>query len=349
MVEAEPGADKDEPSTSVNGKDRDRDAPCNAEVEPPDNAAKREKQKEVDEFGLPVQKLHRRSDSSLATSDDLNSRSNGNGTYSTPPDTLGPQAGHDEVKEASRPTATDEKAERRDESIDHDQPAESTKGIQKSTANRLSEVEILSPTSAEHVLQGNTGVASEWSHQALAPQKVDTDEKKTEDEWQTMPSYAPFDLYDDEGHLVAKEAPESDEEANAYHGLGGAGKGYTRVQNDEDAQSATSMDGNTGYLFKPKGTDLSTEDDEQRDPMSQLQATKELLTEGQRIAYVGITRLAMAEMVSELEKMDSTRTTKKLIALATESTKMWSQKIMVRLYKHMDISSSGKYTRSTCL
>ena len=207
----------------------------------------------------------------------------------------------------------------------------------------ISEVSQLSTT--HEVLQGDTGAVSEWSHQALAPRAGDLDEKKAADEWQSMPSYAAYDIYDDDGKLVAKEAPDSDEEANAYHGLGGAGKGYTRVQDDEDAQSATSMDDNTGYLFNKQGgqgTDLTTEDEEQRDPLAQLQATKSLLTEGQRIAYVGLARLAMAEMVDELEKMNTTRATKKLIAMSAESTKMWSQKMMVRLYKHMDIESAGQ-------
>ena len=187
------------------------------------------------------------------------------------------------------------------------------------------------------------GGVSEWSHQALAPQRIEPEHQK-EDEWQDMPAFAPYNLYDDNGKLVAREARDSDDEANAYSGLGGAGRGYTRVQNDEDAQSATSMDDNTEYLFKKKGIDVIDEDDdEQRDPLAQMQATKDLLTEGQRIAYVGVTRLAMAEMVKELEEMQGTKATKKELLISVESMKMWSQKMMVRLYAHMEIDSSGKF------
>lgn len=113
------------------------------------------------------------------------------------------------------------------------------------------------------------------------------------------------------------------------------------MQIDDDAKSATSMDDNTDYLFKRAETDLADEDEEQRDPLAQLKATKDLLTEGQRIAYVGVTRLAMAGMVKELEGIETTKKTKKGLTVAAESLKMWSQKMMVRLYMHMEINSSG--------
>ena len=180
---------------------------------------------------------------------------------------------------------------------------------------------------------------SQWSHQALAPQKADQENQEHEEQWQDMPAYAPYDLYDDDGKLIAREAQELND--NVYEGLGGAGKGYTRVQMDEDARSATSMDDNTSYLFKARGTHLADEDEEQRDPLAQMQATKDLLTEGQRIAYVGVTRLAISKMVRELNLTEGTKATKKELRIASESMKMWSQQMMVRLYAHMEIDSSG--------
>ncbi|KAK0656092.1 hypothetical protein B0T16DRAFT_451706 [Cercophora newfieldiana] len=187
------------------------------------------------------------------------------------------------------------------------------------------------------------GVAavSEFSHQQLTakqPEKAEADDG----EWQVMPAYAPYDIYDDDNKLVAKEYTEEEEQQKKYDygGLGGAGKGYTRVFLDDDAESVTSMDDNTQYLFKDKGlsTAVTEEDDAQRDAVSQLQATKELLTEGQRIAYVGITRLELSAMLKELENIKHTRRTKKELAIAAESMQMWGQKMMVRLYSHMDIS-----------
>ncbi|KAI4200759.1 MAG: hypothetical protein LQ346_002317 [Caloplaca aetnensis] len=198
---------------------------------------------------------------------------------------------------------------------------------------------------SEAVIPNSTTVAaaagvSGWSHQTLAPQKEEAVDHHDNEEWQDMPAVAQYDLYDDDGRLIAREARDSDDEANAYTGLGGAGKGYTRVQIDEDAMSATSMDENTNYLFRPKEGEVIDDDDAQRDTLTQMQATKDLLTEGQRIAYVGVTRLAMATMVKELEDIEGTKGTKKELRLAVESMKMWSQQMMVRLYSHMEIDSS---------
>ncbi|KAJ3577477.1 hypothetical protein NPX13_g3092 [Xylaria arbuscula] len=180
--------------------------------------------------------------------------------------------------------------------------------------------------------------ASEFSHQQLtAPKEEDVN---SDGGWQTMPAYAPYDIYDDDNKLVAKEHNPDEDETYGYAGLGGAGKGYTRVIDDEDAESETSMDDNTRYLFNNvKSTSITEIDEEQRDAVSQLQATKDLLTEGQRIAYVGIARLEMAGMIKEVGQLQHHKSVKKDLQLAIESMKMWSQKIMVRLYAHMDISS----------
>jgi hypothetical protein len=86
---------------------------------------------------------------------------------------------------------------------------------------------------------------------------------------------------------------------------------------------------------------MDDDDDTQRDAVSQLQATKELLTEGQRIAYVGLTRLELSSMLKDAEELVQTSSkSKKKTAVAAESMKMWSQKMMIRLYSHMDISSA---------
>lgn len=181
---------------------------------------------------------------------------------------------------------------------------------------------------------------SEYSHLQLTTQKK---EEGNDDDggWQTMPAYAPYDMYDDDNRLIAKEHNEEEDESYSYAGMGGAGRGYTRVLVDEDAESATSMDDNTNYLFKNAGGTSMMDDDEQtRDAVSQMQATKDLLTEGQRIAYVGLVRIELSLLVKALEKAPWTKSTKKAGQLATEATKMWSQKIMIRLYTHMEISAA---------
>lgn len=189
-----------------------------------------------------------------------------------------------------------------------------------------------------------TATVSEWSHQQIVPQSQkdlhpaveEKSKEELEDEWQTMPAYASTDLYDEDGRLIAVAEPGSDEEETNL--MGGAAKGYTRVFDDDDADSVTSMDENTKYLFQ------ENEDDENaRNPLSQMEATKELLTEGQRIAYVGVCRLALVEMIRDLERVKvSKRSAKKVLGAVTDNMRMWSQKMMVRLYTHMEISPPGK-------
>lgn len=177
---------------------------------------------------------------------------------------------------------------------------------------------------------------SEWSHQASDKKTVEQDED--EGEWQTMPSYAPYDIYDDDDKLIAVEKEDSDSDDDNC----APGNGYTRVQLDDDVESATSLDENTQYLFNDcSGTGAGEmEDEEQRDTVSQLQATKNLLNEGQRIAYVGMVRLILSAMIRQSERIISKADAKKETSMASEAMKMWSQKMMLRLYAHMEISSA---------
>lgn len=200
------------------------------------------------------------------------------------------------------------------------------------------EKETETPTHAAKKSIG--GGVSEWSHQQMAVKDDEQDDKPNEGEWQTMPSLATFRQYDDWGKVTAQAYDEVDDETMAYGQLGGAAKGYTRVQLDEDAQSATSFDDNTAYLFKEGyARNALDEEDEARDLISQMQTTKELLTEGQRIAYVGLVRLAIAAIVRDMEALERTKGAKKAVDIANEAVQMWGQKMMVRLYTHMEISA----------
>jgi hypothetical protein len=200
-------------------------------------------------------------------------------------------------------------------------------------------MEPASPSAHRH--QQSVASVSEYSHQHAVTQSQPKAEKTLDDGgWQTMPAYAHYDMYDDDNKLIAKENVEELEDMHGYANVGGAAKGYTRVIMDDDADSVTSMDDNTAYLFKDKSTTLDDDDEAARDPLAQMQTTKNLLTEGQRVAYVGLVRLAMVEMEKKLARLDRNRHTKKSLDLSQETTKMWAQKMMVRLYGHMDITAS---------
>lgn len=289
-----------------------------------------EKQKpEVDDFGLPVKPPRRRLETEVSDDEEhekVNGKHEGIFSRRSPVSNVAGEQGrakesselHPELEEDSTTSANGSK---------HDSHPSGAPNI--------------SGTSNSNTAAG-AGVSG-WSHQALAPRSEKKEDHREDEGWQEMPALAQYDLYDDDGRLIARQAVETDEPANAYTGLGGAGKGYTRVQIDEDALSATSMDENTDYLFKPKDGEAIEDEDEQRDPLAQMQATKDLLTEGQRIAYVGVTRLAMATMVKELEDIEVTKGIKKELRTAVESMKMWTQQMMVRVYKHMEIDSSGTF------
>ncbi|KAM0806962.1 putative DUF726 domain protein [Seiridium cardinale] len=227
------------------------------------------------------------------------------------------------------------------------QRADTTSSIQGISGPSIKEVEASKKAEettkapkANHNRDTSVASMSEFSHQQLTAEK---EEKKDDDDegWQTMPAYAPYDIYDDDNRLIAREHNEEEDEQYGYAGLGGAGKGYTRVLDDEDAESETSMDDNTRYLFnKTAGTTSMVDDaDEQRDAVSQLQATKDLLTEGQRIAYVGVVRVELSDMQDAAE-FAFTKRTKKQVQTAAEAMMMWGQKIMIRLYAHMEISAA---------
>ncbi|KAJ5656807.1 hypothetical protein N7507_008757 [Penicillium longicatenatum] len=241
----------------------------------------------------------------------------------------GAETGTGSIDVAEQPALSDTKVET--------QP--NTTPVQKSDTGTPTE----SAPSRTSASKSRTAEISEWSHMRLAQPveaNAESDDEEEPEDWQAMPALGEFDYYDDYGRLIARGAQAEDDEA-VYQGLGGAGKGYTRVQLDEDAQSATSMDEDTSYLFRETGgNQAGLEGEELRDTMSQLQATKDFLKETQKIAYVGVVRLAIHKMNSELAEMPTTKGTRKALQKARDNMRKWGQAMMGRLYAHMDINTA---------
>lgn len=101
---------------------------------------------------------------------------------------------------------------------------------------------------------------------------------------------------------------------------------YTRLRLDDD-DDGDEVHLRTKYLF---------DEDKAMTPLSQMQATKDLLTEAQRIAYVGVCALAAREMIFSLRKVRS-----KELKPAIDNLELWSLKIMGRLYYHMELETAG--------
>ncbi|KAI4517018.1 DUF726-domain-containing protein [Schizophyllum commune Loenen D] len=101
-------------------------------------------------------------------------------------------------------------------------------------------------------------------------------------------------------------------------------KEYTRLrmQEEDEADEVTLR---TKYLF---------DEDKAMTPLSQMQATKNLLTEAQRIAYVGLCALTAREMAHALRVPG-----RKELKGALADMELWGLKIMGRLYYHMEVET----------
>ncbi len=110
---------------------------------------------------------------------------------------------------------------------------------------------------------------------------------------------------------------------------------YTRLRLDEDEESEE-VHMRTKYLF---------DEDKAMTPLSQMQATKNLLTEGQRIAYVGLCHLVARRLLKDMsrgwEGSKSLKGKAKTIPVV-ESGQIWMLKIMARLYQHMELERDGR-------
>lgn len=101
---------------------------------------------------------------------------------------------------------------------------------------------------------------------------------------------------------------------------------YTRLRmQEEDDNDEVHL--RTRYLF---------DEDKAMTPLSQMQATKKLLTEAQRIAYVGLCALTAKEMAQGLRLYQ-----RKELKAAVNSMELWALKIMGRLYYHMELETPG--------
>lgn len=120
--------------------------------------------------------------------------------------------------------------------------------------------------------------------------------------------------YDDVGAEWRQKAADADESE------------YTRLRMQEEDES-DEVHLRTRYLF---------DEDKAMTPLSQMQATKGLLTEAQRIAYVGLCALTSREMSQALRIVKS-----KELKNAIQDMELWAMKIMGRLYYHMELATEG--------
>jgi len=119
------------------------------------------------------------------------------------------------------------------------------------------------------------------------------------------------------------------------------GRGYTQLRLDEDEESEA-IHAATSYLFgdgpnSKGGGPGPTDEGSGATPLSQMATTKQLLSEGQKIAYVGICSLLAKDLVRRLRRVPGKETDS-----AAKSAEEWLVRVMARLYQHMDIEASGE-------
>lgn len=119
--------------------------------------------------------------------------------------------------------------------------------------------------------------------------------------------------FDDQGNEWRSKLDQSEDE-------------YTRLRLDEE-DDTEEVHLRTKYLF---------DEDKAMTPLSQMQATKNLLTEAQRIAYVALCALAIREMIDRLKQPRV-----KELKPAITSLELWGLKILGRLYYHMELATPG--------
>lgn len=175
---------------------------------------------------------------------------------------------------------------------------------------------------------------------------VDAFDDDDEEGWQEMPIVRDEfagGLDEEDRKRFHYVTPEKDETVNATgvidfddHGFEWRDKAvtnekeyseYTRLRlHEEDDNDEVHL--RTKFLF---------DEDKAMTPLSQMQATKDMLTEAQRIAYVGLCACIMKEMAISYKNIRH-----KDIKFMIESLQLWSLKIMGRLYYHMELETQGE-------
>ncbi|KAK6465226.1 hypothetical protein DFJ63DRAFT_332658 [Scheffersomyces coipomensis] len=185
----------------------------------------------------------------------------------------------------------------------------------------------------------------------------DDDFFNTASDWKAMKTIADLDYYNDKGELeYSNHVNDSNPNKQTY--------AYTKIDTEEQVNKYSEMDQKTDFLFrsrkdnanKPQAAyqkedlEYDSEEDDQFvdednvDSEEALQGTKNMLTESQKFAYLGITKLLTVEMATELAKLQigtSDRIAKQM-SLGQRNFSNWTMYVMTELYSHLDANNDEK-------
>lgn len=189
-------------------------------------------------------------------------------------------------------------------------------------------------------------------------------EEVADDEWQEMGIANDEVVFGEKGEVMVDIYGDDD------HAKGSAEAfGYTRIAAEEQAATYQKSDRKTDFLFKASAdpnkkkqyTSELTYDDYEDDAtfieeiddiykdgntaLDQLGTTKKLLTESEKLAYVGLTKLVMNEMATSLALWGASRKCSsgrskyaKRMNVAQSSMGQWQLKMTERLYAHLGVT-----------
>lgn len=135
------------------------------------------------------------------------------------------------------------------------------------------------------------------------------------------------------GDASSSSSSSSSDEEEGEGNESGA-RGYTQLRIDDDPEQEN-LNAATDYLFTgAAGGGSGDMDNSGATPQSQLHTTKNILSEGQKIAYVGLVSLSARALVRQLERVPG-----KEVKAAVASADEWRLRVMARLFQHMDIET----------
>lgn len=174
--------------------------------------------------------------------------------------------------------------------------------------------------------------------------------------WKTMKTITELDYYNERGELEFASQPDFD---NNRAGV----QGYTKIDTEEQVAKYAELDKKTDFLFRrgdsekkeeaayqTEDLDYAPEDDsdydedDNLDSDERLQATKNMLTDSQKFAYVGIAKLIAVDMAMELAEIKKSTSNKvaKPLSLSQRNFSNWTMYIMTKLYDHLDLTEDEK-------
>lgn len=191
----------------------------------------------------------------------------------------------------------------------------------------------------------------------LQPKEDENDffNMKTSD-WKSMKTITELDYYDDRGELEYEHANEFDPTKIKFDA-----RGYTKIDTEEQVAKYAELDKKTDFLFQNRrdinkktqpasyrkedleyasDEDSEYEDDDNLDSNETLQTMRNMLTDGQKFAYVGTTKLIAVDMATELAKIKQSTSSRvaKELSLGQRNFANWTMYIMSKLYEHMSLS-----------